>query len=107
MRTPIEKPIKVTFWREPVDPSLKFDEYSADQICGKQDDDELVCLSTDRIPPQFAIPLTTLRSQKTVVSEDDDLSALIWVTFAVALALVASICIVYYLMRERRRKMLL
>lgn len=39
-RTPLTKPITVTFWRTPIDPLLKAEEYS-----------------TDLIPPQFAVPL--------------------------------------------------
>ena len=88
--TPLEKPIVVNYWLEPVDPSLKAEEYS-----------------TDPIDPQFAIidsgALKTF--PKTEAEEGDSMSGWLWVGFFLALIASVTAAIVYYLMRQRIKKL--
>ena len=81
----------VNYWLEPVDPSLKVEEYT----------------TMESLEPEFVLEISeslpTFSQPKE--EENDTAKILLWVGFTLALIIIATMLIIYLRMQNRRKKM--
>jgi len=86
VKTPLEKPITVYYWLEPVDPQLKDDKYI-----------------TDLIEPEFVVRYVPLEVKKT--DETQTIDWWVWLVFAGAVVLISGLAIFYFVLHQRKKKL--
>ena len=89
LKKEFDKPIKIDYWQELFNPYAGEDRENAEPIA-----------------PTFGLKLTQLiTTRESAGSDDGDTNWLIWLVFSVALISVAGGGVVYFVMRQRKKKM--